>query len=202
MKNSATRIILGTIAVLTLCAIVLSLGGCSKKEDPRKNNTPESPYIYDRYGNTTPKPTDNDETGWFSVEVLNKYAVAALSLPEGTEVYKKTAPETLYLEGDEKAFTTTAMYVHSAIEFSNGTLYSPVISQLDDGTAAVTGLEKNALLDTKTLYPEGDITSVTFVYLVNRTIYQANISLEKDAEGVELVYLSFSDKTEEYKDFI
>ncbi len=203
MKNKVARILAVILSLLTVCTLSLSLGACSKKEDPRvNNNNPDSPYIYDRYGNTTPKPTDNDETGWFSVETLNKYAVSTLTLPKGTEVYDKTAPETLYLKGGDDALYVTADYIHNAITSGGGKLYSPVITTAEDGTASVTALHKNYLLEKKDLYPQGENTSVTFVYLVNHTIYQCNISLEKNAEGIELIYVSFSDKTEEYKDLI
>lgn len=203
MKNYATRILSTLVALLIICTSALGLGACSKKEDPRaNNNNPDSPYIYDKYGNTTPKPTDNDITGWFSVEVLVKYGLHTLTLPSGTEVYSKTDPDTLFLKGGKDALATTATYVHTSILSASGTLYSPVITTLEDGTAKVTSLEKNFLLDTDTLYPKGEDTSVIFVYKINRTIYQCNVSLEKNAEGIELVCISFSDKTSEYKDLV
>ncbi len=202
MLEKFTKFLPKLMTVLLVSTLILSFTGCKKYEDKRELNTPSSPYVYDKYGNTYPVPTDNDETGWFSVEILNQYAVTGLTLPPGTEVVNKPEPNTLYLQGNKDTLANVADYVYSELTISASEIYEPVITLSEDQTANVTSLNPNFDYDKLALYPDSDDTSITFVYTVNRNIYQCSISLESPAESQELVCVSFSDKTTEYEDLI
>lgn len=200
MKNKFYRTTTVLCALLLLAATLFSLAGC---KDYRKDSSNKDPnFVYDKYGNTYPIPTDNDEEGWFSVETLAKYGVISLVQPEGSEVTDKPQPDALYLTGDDNLLKNTAMYVYTAISGSGATVYVPETELDENQLPVVTKLTPIDALETATLYPEGKETSVSLVYTSAKKIFRCNITLETNANNVEQVFIAFSDKTEEYRDII
>ncbi|MGN0452993.1 MAG: hypothetical protein ACI4GZ_04235 [Ruminococcus sp.] len=197
MKN-ITKVILAVV----LCVLTaFSFTACKKAENGGKPSiNANNPTGYtDIHGNALPAPSDNDEEGWFSVEVLAEYGAMSFTLPKGTTVVTKPQREALYLSGDKKALQTTADYAFASIYASIRKVYIPVFTIGDDGVAAISSLKKIDTFESSTLYPDTDVTSVSFIYKMSKSVVlECSVSLETSAEGEELVYVAFSDKSEEY----
>lgn len=178
MKKS-TRILFILVSILLVCTTVFALTGCNKQ--PKKNIT-------------IVEHTDNDEEGWFSMEVINKYNVATITQPAGTEVVSKPEPDKLYLTGDEEAFKTTVAYVYEAIKQSNTKIFQPEFGIGEDSVATVTGLTPITNIDYDKLYPTGEDMLVNIIYKSSHKAYEATISYENNGQ----IYVAFSDKTDLY----
>lgn len=182
MNTKYSRVFTTITAMLLSLAMMISLSACKKET-------------------TEQVPTDNDEEGWFSVEVLNEYNVAGLVQPSDTEVTSKPERNTLYLKGDESTFKTATLYIYESINIANDNVYLPVISVGEDGVAEVSGLQEITDYDGTELYPDGEETSVTFIYKSVKRILECAITLEKTGDtGEDQVCISFADRTDVYGD--
>ncbi|MDO5124455.1 MAG: hypothetical protein Q4D44_07320 [Eubacteriales bacterium] len=200
MKTKLCRTTTVICALLLLTATLFSLGGC---KDYRKDSNSKDPnFVYDKYGNTYPAPTDNDEEGWFSVETLAKYGVIGLAQPKGSEVTNKPQPDALYLTGDDNLLKNTAIYAYTTISGSGATVYVPETELDENQMPAVTKLTPIDALDTSKLAPDGTETSVSLVYTCAKKLFRCDITLETNANNIEQVYIAFSDKTEDYKNLL
>ena len=179
MKKS-TRILFILVSILLVCTTAFTFAGCNHKQ----NTTPTEVI----------KPTDNDNEGWFTIEVVSKYNVAAMIQPEGTQVISKPEPDKLYLSGDEDAFKLTVAYVYEAIKESNTQIYLPVLGIGEDSVAAVTGLTPITHIDYDKLYPTGEDMVVNIIYKSARKVYEATISYENNGQ----IYVAFVDRTDLY----
>lgn len=191
MKNTK-RIFSVITAILMVCSMMFLITGCNEKPNPDPSN--EQTQFYDKQGNPIPIPSDNDEEGWFSVEVANQYAAPGLTQPENTTVVTKPVRNELYLKGDENAFKNTVIYAYTAISLNDG-VYLPVFGLGDDGVATVTSLEKINYIDPDTLYPKGDTTSVNLIYKSGHKAYECTISYDKETDQV---FIGFEDRTDSY----
>lgn len=179
MNTTIKRIICSLLAILVAVPFVLSITACNKK-----NNIPD--YV---------EPTDNDEFGWYSAEVLNEFNAAGFVIPEGAEVTTKPERTILYLKGGENLFTDTCLYAFSAIAPVNDVVYTPEC----DETGEVKALKEITEINTSELHPAGDSTSLVLVYEISGTINECAISYD---ETTQLVCISFAHKTSLYKPFI
>lgn len=196
MKKSS-RIFAIIASLLVVCTMLFTMTGCNNRTNNNPNNN--SNQLYDKHGNSVQMPTDNDEEGWFSVEVVNKYSVAALTQPEGTTVVSKPEPEALYLSGDKNTFKNTVSYVFEAICSSNSNVYTPVLGIGEDSVATVTELDPITHIDTDSLYPKGDVQKINLIYKSGHKLYECTISLENNNEQV---YIAFADRTELYASLV
>lgn len=199
-------------AVLTALALVLvmliAMTGCANTgnsnntggsaNEAGNSDTNRSTYptqIYDKHGNPVQMPSDNDEEGWFSVEVVNQYSAASFTQPEGTTVVSKPEPNALYLQGGSNTFRDTVAYAFAAINASNSDVFLPVLGIGEDSVATVTALDRITHVDIDSLYPKGDVTSVKLIYKSGHKAYECSISLENNNQQV---YIAFADRTELY----
>ncbi len=195
MKSKINALFLVFALVITS---VFTLSGCNSNNSD--NNTTSADT-----GNKVQynEPTDNDYEGWFSVEVLLQYSAAGFAQPENTEVVSKPERDTLYLKGGEDTFKNTVNLAYSSIAPVNRATYLPVITLDENGVAEVSGLKEISRIDTSKLYPQGEDTSVTFMYLSGHILYECSISLETSADGEDkLVCVSLKDRTELYGDLV
>ncbi len=196
MKKTS-RILATITALLIVCTMLFTMTGCNNQTNSNSKNDPTQ--IYDKNGNPVQMPTDNDEEGWFSVEVVNQYSVASFTQPEGTTVVSKPEPNSLYLTGNQNTFRDTVTYAFEAINSSNSAVYLPVLGIGEDSVAEVTELDRITHIDTDTLYPKGDVLTVNLIYKSGHKIYECTISLENNNEQV---YISFADRTELYASLV
>ena len=180
MKKS-TRILFILICVVLVCTMTFSLTGCNN--DTKKNNNTQ-----------IVTPSDNDEEGWFTIEVVSKYNVSSLIQPDGTEVVSKPEPDKLYLTGGEEAFKTTVSYVFEAIKSSNSKIYLPELGIGEDSVATVTGLTPITHIDYNNLYPTGDDMVMNIIYKSGHKVYEATISYESNGQ----IYVALADRTDLY----
>ena len=178
MKKS-TRILFILVSILLVCTTVFTLTGCKNNQNTTNQIT---------------APTDNDEEGWFSMEVINKYGVATMVQPKGTQVVSKPEPDKLYLTGGEDAFKLTVAYVYEAIKESNTQIYLPEFGIGEDSVATVTGLTPITHIDYDKLYPTGEDMVINIIYKSARKAYEATISYESNGQ----VYVAFADRTDLY----
>lgn len=196
MNSKFLRIAALLLAAALCISALFSLSGC-KKENPY-TNTPGSPVIYDKYGNTVPAPTDNDLEGWFSAEVLNQYSAAGFTIPEGAEVTSKPEKNSLYLKGNSDTLAKSAAYAFEAISRVNDKVFLPVYTTDAEGLPTVSSLKEIRIFSADSLYPNGEDTTITFIYKSSHKAYQCSIELEYNANEGEQVCITFLDKTEEY----
>lgn len=196
MKKNSKRIISLISLILVCLSVTMCFCGCNRSEKPANNS---STQVYtDIYGNEYEPPTDNDEEGWFSAELLAEYSAMSFTQPDGTTVVDKPQRNLLYLEGDKNALVSCASYAFKSIYSVNDGVYLPVYSIGDDGVAKISSLNKIDMFSTKTLYPYTDETSVLFIYMSSRRILECKITLESTNDNVFRVSINFSDKTAEY----
>lgn len=178
MKKS-TRILFILVSILLVCTTIFTLTGCKNNQNTTNQIT---------------APTDNDEEGWFSMEVINKYGVATIIQPKGTQVVSKPEPDKLYLTGGEDAFKLTVAYVYEAIKESNTQIYLPEFGIGEDSVATVTGLTPITHIDYDKLYPTGEDMVINIIYKSAHKAYEATISYESNGQ----VYVAFADRTDLY----
>lgn len=207
--NKAFRFLSGLFAIVLCCTMLFMLAGCnnSKKPGSNPNNTNNNTVtdtkthqnpIYDKEGNEIPQPSDNDEEGWFSVEVANQFAVPSFTQPDNTKVVTKPQRNELYLKGDKNAFKNTVLYAFQAVRI-NDAVYLPELGKGEDGIAKVTALNKITYIDSNTLFPTGDITSINLIYKAGHKAYECAVSYDINTEQV---YIALNDRTELYYDLM
>ena len=196
-------------AMLTALALVLvmimTMAGCANTGNSdnsgngaNNSDSERSTYptqLYDKNGDPVQMPTDNDDYGWFSVEVVNQYSVPSFTQPEGTTVVSKPEPSTLYLKGNDKTFRDSVLYAFEAIKTNNTTVYLPELSIGEDSVASVTSLKPITHIDTDTLYPNGDVLELSIIYKSGHKAYECTITLQSNNEQV---CISFADRTQQY----
>lgn len=179
--------------------IILLMGAsfiaCSKKDSTTPGEKVQKP---DNIKVAPVEPTDNDEEGWFSIEVLSQYSASAFTIPEGAIVVDKPEKDLLYLSGGDTLLKDTAIMAYNAISINDKVAF-PVLSIGEDGLAKVTSFDLISSYDAHELLPEGHEDEVTFVYKSGHKYYECEIGTSTDAQGNELVYIDFTNKTEEYK---
>ena len=188
-------IALRALILLMVLLTSLSFAACKKKDTATPGEKTSKPsYIKD----PAVKPTDNDEEGWFSIEVLSQYSASAFTIPKDAVVTEKPERDFLYLQGGENLLKETALMAYKAIS-GNDKVALPVYTLGDDGVAKVTSFKHITSYNGNELLPDGNEDEVTFVYKSGHKYYECEIGNHTDNAGNKLVYIDFTDKTDEYK---
>ena len=186
---------LRALILLMVLLTSLSFAACKKKDTVTPGEKAAKPsYIKD----PAVKPTDNDEEGWFSIEVLSQYSASAFTIPEGAVVTEKPERDFLYLKGGDNLLKETAIMAYNAIA-GNDKVAFPVYTIDDNGIATVTSFAFITSYNGRELLPDGTEDDVTFVYKSGHKYYECEIGNHTDNAGNTLVYIDFTDKTDEYK---
>ncbi len=184
------------LILLIVLLTAASFTACNKKATSTSDGRTKKPA---NLKEVLVEPTDNDEEGWFSIEVLSQYSASSLTIPDGAEVTDKPERDLLYLKGGDTLLRDTATMVFNTINAVNDKVALPVYTLGEDGIAKVTSFEPIYSYTGEELLPDGEEDDVTFVYKSGHKYYECKVGNHTDTQGNKLVYIDFTDRTEEYK---